>query len=121
MGHSSFDPVDRPAWNMGRKLGAKRPLKPKEIWAIRFFLDQGHRLRDRALFDLAIAANCEAAISSVSVSAIWLPAGAFAPEQWSFSRRRSDLFSSSCSSRRAPASLRGLSLTMARKLSARLS
>jgi integrase len=54
MGHSSFDPVERPAWNIGRKLGAKRPLKPKEIWAIRFLLDQDHRLRDRALFDLAI-------------------------------------------------------------------
>lgn len=55
MGHSSFDPVDQgPAWNTGRKLGAKRPLKPKEIWAIRFLLDQGRRLRDRALFDLAI-------------------------------------------------------------------
>jgi site-specific recombinase XerC len=55
MGQSSFDPIDeRPAWNTGRKLGAKRPLKPKEIWAIRFFLDQERRLRDRALFDLAI-------------------------------------------------------------------
>ena len=55
MGHSSYDPVEQgPAWNAGRKLGAKRPLKPKEIWAIRFMLDQEHRLRDRALFDLAI-------------------------------------------------------------------
>ena len=54
MGHSSFDPIERPAWNTGRKLGAKRPLKPKEIWAIRFMLDQDHRIRDRALFDLAI-------------------------------------------------------------------
>lgn len=55
MGHSSYDPVEQgPAWNAGTKLGAKRPLKPKEIWAIRFMLDQEHRLRDRALFDLAI-------------------------------------------------------------------
>ena len=55
MGHSPLDPNgDRPAWNVGRKLGAKRPLKPKEIWAIRFMLDQDRRLRDRALFDLAI-------------------------------------------------------------------
>ncbi len=38
----------------GKKLGAKRPLKPKEIWEIRFMLDREHRLRDRALFDLAI-------------------------------------------------------------------
>lgn len=55
MGHASHDPVvDRPVWNAGRKLGAKRPLKPKEIWAVRFMLDQHHRVRDRALFDLAI-------------------------------------------------------------------
>ncbi len=55
MGHSPLDPIgDQPAWNVGRKLGAKRPLKPKEIWAIRFMLDQDHRVRDRALFDLAI-------------------------------------------------------------------
>lgn len=55
MGHSTFDPIEvGPAWNAGRKLGAKRPLKPKEIWAIRFMLDQSGRLRDRALFDLAI-------------------------------------------------------------------
>lgn len=55
MGHSSFDPIDTgPAWNAGRKLGAKRPLKPKEIWAIRFMLDRDRKARDRALFDLAI-------------------------------------------------------------------
>ena len=55
MGHSSYDPVERgPAWNAGKKLGAKRPLKPKEIWEIGFMLDREHRLRDGALFDLAI-------------------------------------------------------------------
>ncbi|MER8409476.1 tyrosine-type recombinase/integrase [Mesorhizobium sp. M1307] len=36
------------------KVGTKRPLKPRQIWAIRFFLDREQRLRDRALFDLAI-------------------------------------------------------------------
>jgi hypothetical protein len=55
MGHSSYDPVEQgPAWNAGKKLGAKRPLKPKDIWEIRFMLDRERRLRDRALFDLAI-------------------------------------------------------------------
>ena len=55
MGRSTFDPVDSgPAWNAGRKLGAKRALKPKEIWAIRFVLNQARKVRDRALFDLAI-------------------------------------------------------------------
>lgn len=35
-------------------LGAKRALKPQQIWAIRFWLDRERRLRDRAMFDLAI-------------------------------------------------------------------
>ena len=53
---SEFDPAarERVSWNAGRKVGAKRALKPRQIWAVRFFLDQHRRLRDRALFDLAI-------------------------------------------------------------------
>jgi hypothetical protein len=41
----------RPVWNAGRTVGAKRALKPKQIWEIRFYLNQRRRLRDRALFD----------------------------------------------------------------------
>lgn len=44
----------RPVWNAGRSVGAKRALKPKQIWEIRFFLNERRRLRDGALFDLAI-------------------------------------------------------------------
>lgn len=44
----------RPVWNAGRSVGAKRALKPKQIWEIRFYLNERRRLRDRALFDLAI-------------------------------------------------------------------
>ncbi len=44
----------RPVWNAGRTVGAKRALKPKQIWEIRFYLSQRRRLRHRALFDLAI-------------------------------------------------------------------
>ena len=56
MGHSEYDPVvgERRVWNAGRKIGAKRALKPQQVWAIRFWLDRERRLRDRALFDLAI-------------------------------------------------------------------
>lgn len=56
MGHSEYDPgiKDKRPWNMGRKIGPKRALKPQQVWAIRFWLDQGQRLRDRAMFDLAI-------------------------------------------------------------------
>ena len=56
MGLSEFDPAacERVSWNAGRQVGAKRALKPRQIWAVRFFLDQHGRIRDRALFDLAI-------------------------------------------------------------------
>lgn len=56
MTYSQFDPAmhGRTAWNAGKTVGTKRPLTQKQIWAIRFFLDREERLRDRALFDLAI-------------------------------------------------------------------
>lgn len=51
-----YDPaaLGRPAWNAGKQVGVKKPLKQRQIWAIRFFLDREGRMRDRALFDLAI-------------------------------------------------------------------
>lgn len=45
---------ERRAWNAGQNVGPKRPLEPRASWAIRFYLDERKRLRDRALFDLAI-------------------------------------------------------------------
>lgn len=56
MGHSDLDPAvhERRPWNAGQEVGPKRPLRPRDIWAIRFFLDEHKRIRDRALFDLAI-------------------------------------------------------------------
>ena len=56
MGISQYDPaaLGRPAWNAGKQVGAKKPLKQRQVWAVRFFLDREGRMRDRALFDLAI-------------------------------------------------------------------
>ena len=56
MGYSRYDPAmqSRPAWNAGKTVGTKRPLTQKQIWCVRFFLDHEGRLRNRALFDLAI-------------------------------------------------------------------
>jgi hypothetical protein len=36
-------------WNTVRLTGKKRPLKPKELWAIRVRLPLEHRERDLAL------------------------------------------------------------------------
>ena len=41
-------------WNKGRLIGQKRPLKPKDVWAIRVRLQLEGRKRDLALFNLAI-------------------------------------------------------------------
>ena len=41
-------------WNKGRLVGQKRPLRPKEVWAIRVRLQIKHRKRDLAIFNLAI-------------------------------------------------------------------
>lgn len=56
MTYSQYDPAThaRAPWNFGAKVGPKRPFTQKQIWAIRFFLDREQRMRDRALFDLAI-------------------------------------------------------------------
>ncbi|MBK4735492.1 tyrosine-type recombinase/integrase [Noviherbaspirillum pedocola] len=41
-------------WNKGRLVGQKAPLKLKEIWAIRIRLQLAEKVRDLALFNLAI-------------------------------------------------------------------
>jgi integrase len=44
----------RAPWNKGRLVGQKRPLRPKEVWAIRVRLQIKHSTRDLELFNLAI-------------------------------------------------------------------
>ena len=44
----------RQPWNKGKLVGQKPALKPKDIWAIRIHLQNAHRIRDLAMFNLAI-------------------------------------------------------------------
>lgn len=44
----------RPAWNKGRIVGQKLPLKPKHVWAIHVRLELAENHRDLALFNMAI-------------------------------------------------------------------
>lgn len=41
-------------WNKGKLIGQKPPLKLNEIWSIRIRLEMANRIRDLALFNLAI-------------------------------------------------------------------
>lgn len=44
----------RHAWNNGKLLGQKPPLKLKEVWEIRIRLQLAQRTRELTLFNLAI-------------------------------------------------------------------
>src|SRR5471030_1908195 len=47
-------PHKRLPWNKGKLTGAKPPLRPKHVWSIRTKLQIEGRLRDLAMFNLAI-------------------------------------------------------------------
>lgn len=52
---NSIVPVaKRVPWNKGKLTGAKPPLRPKHVWAIRTRLQMEQQVRDLALFNLAI-------------------------------------------------------------------
>jgi integrase len=47
-------------WNRGKLIGPKPPLKAKEIWSIRVRLQVANRIRDLALFNLALDSKLRA-------------------------------------------------------------
>lgn len=70
MYQSLLQPKHTP-WNKGKLSGQKRPLKLKEIWAIRIRLELQERVRDLALFNLAIDSKLRACdLMALSVSDI---------------------------------------------------
>jgi hypothetical protein len=56
--HDYENPVaathERRPWNKGKLTGAKPPFRPKHVWSIRTKLQLEGRLRDLAMFNLAI-------------------------------------------------------------------
>src|SRR3954470_17297759 len=50
----------REPWNKGKLVGQKAPLKLRDIWAIRVRLQIADRVRDMALFNLAIDSKLRA-------------------------------------------------------------
>ena len=50
----------RVPWNKGKLTGARPPLRPKHVWAIRTRLQMEQQIRDLALFNLAIDSKLRA-------------------------------------------------------------
>ena len=85
MGHSDLDPAahERHPWNAGQNVGPKRPLRRRDIWTIRFYLDEHQRYRDRVLFDLAIDSklrSCDLVKLRIAVRGAAIDAILHAPE-----------------------------------------
>ena len=60
MDHIDAATKQREPWNKAKLVGPKSPLKLKEIWAIRIRLQLASRIRDLALFNLAIDSKLRA-------------------------------------------------------------
>jgi len=46
-------------WNKGKMIGSKPPLRIKNVWSIRTKLQVDGRVRDLAMFNLAIDSNAD--------------------------------------------------------------
>lgn len=57
MGQPDLFRTPRKPWNAGRLTGAKAPLKPKHIWAIRQHFKSVGAVRDLAMFNVALDAK----------------------------------------------------------------
>ena len=58
--NSTTPPAKQVPWNKGKFTGAKPPLRPKHVWAIRTMLQNDRQARDLALFNLAIDSKLRA-------------------------------------------------------------
>jgi hypothetical protein len=54
----------RTPWNKGKLIGAKPPLRIKNVWAIRSTLQLSGRTRDLALFNLGIREALDAYLTA---------------------------------------------------------
>lgn len=76
-------------WNKGKLVGQKPPLKPKDVWAIRIYLQNAHAVRDLAMFNLAIDSKLRGC-DLVSLRVRDVHTGTrFFPERWLFRGKRS--------------------------------
>lgn len=52
--HRSAGSAGDKAWKGGKLIGPEPPIQPRHVWAIRTRLQLAKRIRDLALFNLAI-------------------------------------------------------------------
>jgi hypothetical protein len=76
-------------WNKGKLVGQKAPLKLKDIWAIRIYLQREQRIRELALFNLAVDSKLRGCdLVNLRVRDV-VHGNQILLGQWSYSERRS--------------------------------
>jgi hypothetical protein len=91
----------REPWNKGKVIGPRPPLRPKHFWAVRTRLQSTGRVRDLALFNLAIDSKLRGCdIVSLKVADV-APQGMPSIEHLSDSAKRGDQFASKSRSKHA--------------------
>ncbi|MEW8492506.1 MAG: hypothetical protein AB2604_01785 [Candidatus Thiodiazotropha taylori] len=54
MSQTNATTPDHVAWNTEKSVTQKPPLKQKKVWEIRIHVQMQHKIRDLAMFNLAI-------------------------------------------------------------------
>lgn len=118
MGHSDLDPAvhERRPWNAGLNVGPKRPLKPRDIWAISSTSMNTSACEIEHCSTSRSTASCAAAISSSSRLATLPAAGISEIGHRLSSKRLADQFSLRSSPKPAGAWKTGCSADVARYL-----
>lgn len=87
-----YKPTQEP-WNKGKLTGQKPPFKPQQIWAIRVRLQFDNKLRDLAMFNLAIDSKLRGCdLVKLRVSDITQEAAEYNLAHKLFSRKHNDPF-----------------------------
>lgn len=84
---SSNSPHRQP-WNKRKLIGAKPPLRASHVWSIRTKVQLEGRIRDLALFNLAIDSKLHGCdVVAVHVDDVGPPTATHSMEQWCARRR----------------------------------
>jgi hypothetical protein len=89
-------PVRRTPWNKGKLIGARPPLRSKHVWSIRTRLHVEGRVRDLAMFNLAIDSKlrgCDVVrlkVEDVAPNGYAIDRAAVRQKNWSTSQNSTD-------------------------------
>jgi hypothetical protein len=83
------DSISHRPWNKGKLSGAKPPLLPKCVWSIRTKLQIEGRVRELAMFNLAIDSKLRGC-DVVAIKVEDVAAGGYTADRATINRRRLD-------------------------------